>query len=281
MVFAWRAQAQVRAESTDESTAESTDESTAETVHVPRRMSARAYWENVRPRPFAGAIIDVGASVRARALLGYGKPHWTWGGIELEGGTTSDAGITAVRARLALVIADVGLAYRRTRAYRRTWLTSERGYTDGDLLGRPRARYRSLDLDVWGLIPAGSGFVQWELEAVRMYGIPKGAEVYEEWLRAPVRPPWTTASRLAYAYTFFEGRAAVGAMAEWLWLGGRGSLYRAGPLLSYTFTPHWEATLLLTTPLHSPDDLSLFTGLYGTVRVRWRFASGERATIFR
>jgi len=244
-------------------------------------IKARDYWSSAPLRPFAGVVLDVGASARGRVMLGYGKPHWTWGGIELEAASTSDVAITAVRARLALVIADVGLAYRRSWAYRRTYLERERGYTDADLKGRPRASYRSLDLDVWGLIPAGSGFVQWEVEAVRLFGIPRGEDVYEEWLRAPIRPPWATASRLAYAYTFFQGRAAVGAMAEWLWSRDRGELYRLGPLLNYTFTPHWEATLLLTTPVHSPDDLAFFTGLYGTVRVRWRFATGEGRSIFR
>jgi hypothetical protein len=244
-------------------------------------LTSREYWSSGRVRLFAAGVVDVGASARGRLLLGYGKPHWTWGGFEFEAASTSDAAITAVRARIALVVADVGLAYRRTFAYRRTWIDREQGYTDGDLEGSPKARYHSLDLDVWGLIPAGSGFVQWEVEAVRLYGIPRNTDIYEEWLRAPVRPAWTTDTRLAYAYTFYHGRAAVGAMAEWLWLGGRGSLYRIGPLLSYAFTPHWEATLLLTTPVSSPDELNFFTGLYGTVRVRWKFASGERASIFR
>jgi hypothetical protein len=52
-------------------------------------------------------------------------------------------------------------------------------------------------------------------------------------------------------------------------------------VLSYAFTPHWETTLALTTPVSSPDQLSFFTGLYGVVRVRWKFASGERTSIFR
>ncbi|MDB4976604.1 MAG: hypothetical protein JWN48_4945 [Myxococcaceae bacterium] len=251
-----------------------------ESAHSAAPMSAREYWSSGRPRPFAAVVLDAGASVRGRLMLGYGKPHWTWAGLELEAASTSDTAITAARARIALVVADVALAFRRTSAYRRTWVEREQSYSDADLKGRPRASYRSLDLDVWGLIPAGSGLVQWELETVRLYGIPRNADVYEEWLRAPVRPPWTTAARLAYAYTFWHGRASAGAMGEWLWLGGRGALYRLGPLLSYAFTPHWEATLLLTTPVSSPDQLSFFSGLYGTIRVRWKFASGERGSIF-
>jgi hypothetical protein len=253
----------------------------SEVAPLTHRPSSRAYWSQARVRPFAAVALDVGASARGRIMLGYGKPHWTWGGFELEAGSTSDTAITAVRARLALVIADVGLAYRRTWAYRRRWLAREPGYSEGDLLGTPKARYGSLDLDVWGLIPAGRGFVQWEHEAVRLHGIPRGFDVYEEWLRAPVRAPWSSASRLAYAHTFLHGQAVIGAMAEGLWLGGRGALVRLGPLLSYTLTPHWEATVLLTTPVHSPDDLTFFTGLYGTVRVRWKFATGETDSIFR
>jgi hypothetical protein len=252
-----------------------------DSAHGAATMTPREYWSGGRLRPFAAVVLDAGASVRGRLMLGYGKPHWTWAGLELEAASTSDTAITAVRARIALVVADIGLAYRRTQAYRRTWIEREPRYTDADLKGRPRADYRSLDLDVWGLIPAGSGFVQWELEAVRLYDIPRHRDVYEEWLRVPIRPPWATAARLAYGYTFWDGRAAVGALSEALWLGGRGALYRVGPLVSYVFTPHWEATVLLTTPVSSPDELDFFTGLYGTVRVRWKFASGERGSIFR
>lgn len=244
----------------------------------PDQMSSRQYWSSGKLRLFAAAVVDVGTSVRPRLLLGYGRPHWTWGGIELEAATTTSAGIAAVRARIALVAADLSVGLRRTWSYRRTWLTPASSYTDTDLEGSPKARYRSLDLVAWGLVPVGPGFAQWEVEAVRLYGIPRGVDVYEEWLRAAVRAPWTSATRLAYAYTFFHERAAVGAMVEWLWLG-RGSLYRAGPLVSYTFTPHWQASILLTTPVQGPDDLSFFTGLYGTARVRWQFATGER-TIF-
>lgn len=241
----------------------------------------RAYWSEAPARLFAAGVLDVGTSVRGRALLGWGKPHWTWGGIELEGASTTDTGLAAVRARLALVVADVGVAYRRTYAYRRTFVPEGDHFTTEGLEGRPKAHYQSLDIDVWGLIPAGSGFVQWEVETVRLYGVRKGVDLYEEWLRAVVRPPVTTDARLAYAYTFWDGRANVGLMGEWLWLGGRGQAYRVGPLLGFTFTPHWEVNALLTTPVSSPDDLRFFHGLYGTVRVRWRFATGERESIFR
>ncbi|MET0342781.1 MAG: hypothetical protein ABW252_17370 [Polyangiales bacterium] len=246
-------------------------------------LKPRDYWSSEPIRPFLGAVIDAGSSVRARMLAGYGRPHWTWAGLELEAATTTDVALAAVRARVALVVADVGLAYRVSRSYRHTWVAREQGYSDGDLEGRPRARYRSLDLDVWGVVPIPHSLLQWEVEAVRLYGVPRGVDVYEEWLRAPVRPPWSLATRLAYAYTFLNERASAGLMLEWLWLGQRagGGLTRIGPLLGYAFTPHWEVNVLLTTPVHSPDDLTLFTGLYGTARVRWRFATGERTKVFR
>jgi hypothetical protein len=242
---------------------------------------ARDYWSEAPARPFVAGVLDAGSSIRGRALLGWGKPHWTWGGLELEGASTSDTALTAVRARLALVIADVGVAYRKTWAYRRTFVPHDDHLTNEELKGSPKAHYRSLDIDVWGVIPAGRGFVQWEVETVRLYGVPKGADLYEEWLRAPVRAPVATDARLAYAHSFYDDRATVGLMAEWLWLGGRGMSYRVGPLLGFTFTPHWELNVLLTTPVSSPDELGFFPGLYGTIRMRWRFATGERRSIFR
>jgi hypothetical protein len=234
------------------------------------------YWARARVRPFVAGTVDAGAMLRGKLMLGYGKPHWTWGGLEAEAMSSTEMGLTAVRARVALMVADVAVAYRRTWAYRRQPLMRQAHYDNDDLRGRPRARYHSLDIWSWGLIPVGDGFIDWEVEASRLYGVPRGMDVFEEWLRTPVRPPWAVASRLGYAHQFLSKRLAVGAMAEWVWPGPRGSLVRVGPLANYAFGPHWDAAVLLMAYVHGPDDLRFFTGLWGTVRLRFKFASGER-----
>lgn len=238
--------------------------------------SPSTYWADGPLRPFVAGLVDLGLSVRGKLMVGYGKPHWTWVGLELEGLSTTEMGFADVRARMALVLVDLAVSYRKTYAYRRSYLDREAHYTDGDLKGGPKARYDSLDLWAWGLIPAGRGYVDWEFEALRVYDVPPGREVYEEWLRTPMRLPWATACRLAYAHTFMEGKLALGLMGEWLWPGARGSLYRMGPLGSFTFSPHWDVTALLTVAVHAPDDLGFYNEIWGTLRARYRFASGER-----
>lgn len=235
-----------------------------------------AHWSEAKARPFLAGIVDVGGLVRGKLMVGYGKPHWMWAGVEAEAVSTSELGLSSVRARIALLIADLAVAYRRTWAYRRGWLTREDSYSDADLLGEPKAAYHSLDTWLWGIIPVGDGYFDWELEAIRVYGVPRGLDVYEEWLRVPARPPWLVATRLGYAHTFLRGRLALGALGEWIKPGERGSWYRAGPLASYAFSSHWDLSGLLTLEVQSPDQLGWFNGVWGTLRARYRFATGEK-----
>jgi hypothetical protein len=256
----------------------------AQAVSAPRsdpETAARPsqYWADGKVRLFLAGLVDVGLSVRGKMMVGYGKPHWTWIGLEFEGLSTTEMGLGDVRARLALVLVDLAASYRKTYSYRRSYLEREAHYDDGDLKGGPKARYDSLDLWAWGLIPAGKGFFDWEFEALRVLSVPAGQEVYEEWLRTPVRLPWATVCRLAYAHTFVDGKLSIGVMGEWLWPGHRGFVYRAGPLGSFTFSPHWDVTGLMTVVVDSPDQLGFYNGIWGTLRARYRWASGERSSL--
>lgn len=235
------------------------------------------HWSGADSRFFAAGITDMGALARAKVMLGYGKPHWTWAGFEGEGFSTPEAGMTAVRARIALLIADVAVAYRKTWAYRRSYLERKRAYSDKDLLGGPKTQYHSLDMWAWGLLPVGNGYFDWEFEVVRLYGVKRGVDVYEEWLRTPIRPPWATVCRLGYAHMFLDKRLAVGLMGEWVWPGPTGSVFRAGPLASWAFGPHWDFSMLLTAIVHGPDHIGFFNGMWGTLRFRFKFATGEKA----
>lgn len=234
-----------------------------------------AHWSNSKARPFIAGLADAGGLLRTRWMLGYGKPHWTWAGVETEAVTTTEMGFTTVRARVALLIVDVAVAYRKTWSYRRSLVDREPPYHDADLKGGAKTEYHSLDLWLWGLIPIGKGYFDWELEAVHLIGVPRGVDLYEEWLRVVVRPSWAIAGRLGYVQTFRKGRLGIGALSEWIWPGARASTYRVGPLVSYAFNAKWDVALLLTTPVKSPDDLGFYNGLWGTLRARYRFAFGD------
>src|SRR5215207_4564407 len=42
------------------------------------------FWSGGRARPFAAATLELGTIYyRPLLALGYGKPHWRWGGVEI------------------------------------------------------------------------------------------------------------------------------------------------------------------------------------------------------
>lgn len=235
-----------------------------------------AHWGSSKARPFLAGLADAGGLLRTKWMVGYGKPHWMWAGVEGEGVTTSEMGLSTVRARLAFLIVDAAVAYRKTWSYRRSWVDREASYRDDDLRGGDKAAYHSLDLWLWGLIPVGSGYFDWEVESVHLLGVPRGKDLYEEWLRVVVRPSWAVAGRFGYVQTFKKGRLGFGVLGEWIWPGPRASTYRVGPLVNYAFNPRWDIALLMTTVVKSPDELSFYNGLWGTLRARYRFAFGDK-----
>jgi hypothetical protein len=265
-----------RAFASDASDASDASSAAAPPLAAPPAVPPPSYsdhWSQSLTRPFVAGIADVGAIARAKAMFGYGKPHWTWTGLELEGVTTTEFGATAVRARLALVLLDVAVAWRHTWAYDRAFVPRRARYVSADLTRGPAATYDSLDLWAWGLAPLPGGYADWEFEATRVYGAPAGRDLYEEYFRAVIPPGWATTARLGYAVTFAEDRGSAGAIGEWVWLGGRGSVFRVGPLATWAFSPYFDVALELTTVVSSPDALDFYDGLWGTARLRYRFAT--------
>jgi hypothetical protein len=215
----------------------------------------------------------MGALADARLMVGYGRPHWTWGGVELGVLSTTQAGLGLIRARLALVVLDLAVTWRRTWSYARTTPLRRGSYTDAELEDGPGARYDSVDVWAWGLAPVPLGLIDWELEAVHTYGIGGERDVYEEYLRAVAHPGWLATARLGYQLWFAQQRGLAGPLVELTWLPERGLLQRVGGDVSWAFSPAWDLILRLTVPTTSPDELGFFNGLGGTLRARYRWAS--------
>ncbi|HVU02040.1 MAG TPA: hypothetical protein VHE30_09820 [Polyangiaceae bacterium] len=256
-----------------EPVAEPGAEPPASTRAEPPEETPTEHWSKAPSRPFVGGILEAGAVVRGRALAGYGKPHYTWGGAVLDGTTTTEFGSVAAGARLALVLLDVTVSYRKTWSYVRGFPAPRGTYESEDLRVHPRASYGALDVSTWGLFPAPAGYGEWEFEAHRLYGVPAGRDVYEEWVRGVMGPGWNFATRLGYAVSFAGDRGSAGVVGEWVTLGGRGSVFRVGPLASWAFSGEWDLGLVLTATVSSPDSLSFYDGTYGTLRLRYRFST--------
>lgn len=242
-----------------------------------QRSPSRAFpddWSQGKSRLFAGFSGQLGSVARSDVTLGYGKPNWTWIGVESDGQTSADMAMTRVRGRLALVVADLAVGWGRVWSYRHTTLPAQPKYRTLTEPGRDDAGYRSMQLWLYGFLPGPHGYIDWQFDAVRVYGVPDGEAVYEELLRVVVFPPWVVAGRLGYAYQFANKRAAIGVLAEALWPGKRDDyVARIGPMFSWAFSKHLDVNVNVTTVVHSPDDLNVYENLWGAIRARYRTAT--------
>lgn len=231
-------------------------------------------WSQGKSRLFAAFGASAGSLARTDLTVGYGKPHWTWVGVEADGQTTADMAMTRVRARLALVVADLAVGWGRVWSYKHTTLPEQASYASLTYADRPEAHYRTLQLWLMGLLPAPHGYLDWQLEALRIYGGSVERAVYDEQLRAVVFAPWALAGRLGYAFQFADKKGAIGVLAEGLWPGERDDyLARIGPMFSWMISPRLDVGGVVTMTVHSPDRLNVYEHLWGSLRVRYRTAT--------
>jgi hypothetical protein len=242
-----------------------------------QRSPSRAFaddWSEGRTRVFAAFSGQLGSVARSDVTFGYGKPNWTWIGVEVDGQSSVDMAMTRMRARLALVVADLAVGWSRVWSYRHTTLPRQTSYRALSEPQRDDASYLAMQLWLYGFIPAPHGYIDWQLDALHVYGVDDGEAVYEEQLRIVVFPPWAVAGRLGYAYQFAAKRAAIGVLAEVLWPGQRDDyIARIGPTFVWAFSPRFDVNLNVTTVVHSPDDLNVYESLWGSVRARYRVAT--------
>ena len=246
-------------------------------AHAQDRSPSRVFvddWSQGRTRAFVAWGASAGSTSRADLTIGYGKPYWTYIAFESDGLTTRDMAMTRLRARLALIWADLSIGWGRAWAYDHTLLPKQERYHDLSLPDQEAARYRTLQLVLCGFIPAPGGYLDWQVEGLRVSGTRDGVAVYEEQLRAVMFPSWALVGRLGYSYQFASKRAAVGALAEGVWPGNRADyIARVGPVFSWAFSPSFDVAATLTTTVHSPDALGVYDDLWGNVRLRYRGAT--------
>lgn len=237
-------------------------------------------WQAEPRRAFVATTVDVGVPYAQPSLVvGFGRPHWQWAGIEARAGTTATFAQGFVGLRAVLPFLDASFGVRETQSFRWPLLARRERYGAGAPDGEGNARYRALDFEVSGVLPLPAGLLLWDVLVVRTMGGFGEMDLYEESMRAIVRPPLAAAARLAYVARV--GRVAFGPLAEIVLLPERpGSIVRAGAVASVQCTPHLEAIVALTLPVATPDALALVDASSGMLGVRWRWASAERGAAF-
>jgi hypothetical protein len=235
------------------------------------------YWSQGEARPFLALDAEAGAHVRAVASAGYGKPHWFWAGAEGYAFETLDFGALYAGLRASLLVADLQLGVRRIYSRTHGLLASAPSHSLAEFEAAPNADYTTLTANLSGGVPVPGGFAIYEVEALHVTDLADGQELLEEWDHVVTRGS-LLAARLGYLYQWKQFK--IGPMGDLTGTFGRGNTVRLGGVASFTLTSHLDIAGLLLIPVQSPDDLG-FKGTFGSVRLRWQWATGESHPGFR
>jgi hypothetical protein len=238
--------------------------------------AARApWWSDGEARAFLAAQVELGTTEHARAVAGFGRPWWIWGGLLADVWANQDMASFTAGGRAALLAANVEAHWRVTRNWTRVAMPAlERhaaiGRGDGSTL-------HAWDLDAWGVVPTPGGYATWEGLATRLLGLARDVHVFDEGVHAIVRPPWSGLASLGWVADLAGGTLNPGASADVTFLGrGDARRVRAGPMLSWAPSPRWTLRGQILFTIASPDALPLRDALSGGLVVGFRDATGAR-----
>lgn len=239
------------------------------------------YWELGRTRPFLAMTVDVGyLYVRPRVTAGYGRPFWSWIGVE----AYPLLSLAGVGHYSGAAVGLPGLTLRGGARYfypfSRSFLEPKNRFTrtDTELLKGPKADTLTYEVELTGTLPLFRGSVFCVLTGYRTALVPEGYYLLEESLRAVIKPPYVWRARLGYLLALSRnGAIRLGVASEVIGLPGRGSyILRGGLLGSVLIDARLEAQASFIPVIRSPDSLGMAGGDFGQLGVRLRWASDSR-----
>lgn len=235
------------------------------------------YWELGRTRPFLAATVDVGLIyLRPRFVAGYGRPHFSWFGVEAHpslgfSGSSYYTGLNLTLPRFSLRAGS-----RYFYPYSRRLLEPREEYERSDIglnVG-PAGDYLAYEVEGTTAVPLGHGSLFAVATGMRIELVPDGAYVYEDSLKVVVAPPYLWRARLGYLFAFGRnGAIRFGGAGEVIGLPGRdATVWRAGVMASVLLSARLEAQVSLLPVIAGPDDLGLAGSDFGTLGIRYRWA---------
>jgi hypothetical protein len=236
------------------------------------------YWELGRTRPFLAATVDAGLIyLRPRFMAGYGRPHWSWIGVEAApslgmGGLGYYSGLA-----VALPWFSVRGGSRYFYPFGRRLLEPQEEYERSEigLLEGPAGDYLAYELEVAGTLPLGPGSLFGVATGMYVGLVPPDKYVYEDSLKVVVAPPYVWRTRVGYLLALgMNGAIRVGVAGETIGLPGRDALViRGGLMASVLISSELEAQASILPVLMSPDSLGLAGSDFGQLGVRYRWGS--------
>jgi hypothetical protein len=244
-------------------------------------VGKRAFWRAGRTRWFFAGSLEAGnIYLRGSAAVGYGKPHWFWGGIEGSSAAAPNGGVVYGGLRFAAPYVDLRAGARYTFTMSQHYLAVRDTYERDELehtLG-PKMRHVTLEAEIASGYPLFGGGVFGIFGIYHPVGLPEGWNMFDPTLQIVAAPPLLWRARLGYLksvdkWDMFRLGGAVEAVGN----PPRGLVVvRAGPTITALITHHLEAYGAALLVIHSPDKLGIASGQLGEVGFRYRFASGDR-----
>lgn len=263
-----------------EAEAEAASEPDAPPDELRRSRAYASPWSEGRARGFFAATFDVGfLYLRPRLSVGYGKPHNLWIGWDANPIVNISAAGGYTGLRLHHPLADLRVGARYGVAYNRSYFEPQRSYRGREfaLDNGSTASYLSWEAELTLQIPAGRrGRLVSETAATYVSRVPSHRFVLEETIRVIVDPPWVWRTRLGYLFRFGAGNAIqLGVVAELVGVPKRDLVVvRGGFVLNWNVTPKIQVRGAWIPALYSRDQLGIRGGYFGTLGVRWRWATG-------
>lgn len=245
-----------------------------------RKPPAQQYspWQTDKASPFVSLATDMGfIYFRPRLTVGYGAPFWNYTGIQVDAISTNSFAQVTAGWRATLPFLDCTMFVRSVYPYNRRFLPQQASYSAADLgldhPGARRSKYDAVDLEVAAVAPLLHGGIF--LQAHPLFvNAPRNVNLYEEYIRAVMSPPFALATRGGYLYGFGKDQnVKVGAMGEYVVLPGRPmNVVRVGPVAVATLSKHFDAFAAFSFVVSSPDTLGVEHGTYAFLGVLHRWA---------
>jgi len=232
------------------------------------------HWASGEPRLFLSGGLDLGTSEHTFAAAGFGKPHLLWGGLIAHGWLTTDLAAGRVGVKVDVMAAALEAGVRWSRSFRHLPLPDTA--TQDELPSRHGFVSRVLDLSLSGGLPAGPGFVIYEVLGVRLLSSHGEVQLYDELLRIVYRPPWLATASAGWVASLRGGALLVGGRAQWAFETGRSGdpFVRAGPVAYWRPWPHLALAGELLFPVSNPDDLGFQAPIVAYVVLSFTAATG-------
>ncbi len=248
-----------------------------EAVDNPIGSPPGSRWRVGKERWFVSSRVDGGFFfLRPRVSLGYGKPHYSWTGIDLVPivSTSAIGGYGGFRLERDFFSLRTGALYQYS--YNRSYLPEQASYDrrDIDLLDGPRASYLLGDSELEFYLPIGVFRFRSETQAIYAGLMPDDRRLYLDTMWVVIGPGLTFRQRIGFEYFFEFADIGLTPLAEIVWLEERSeTVVRAGFQARWLLSDEFQLRTSALPVFLSPDTLGRASGDVLEIALRWAWAT--------